>query len=169
MSNINIVLYVQEDCKGDHVTLTSDVPDLTVKQFMKKALSLKVFGDPWIVFTQINYKGDYTVYREGEHNDIKSMSSNIASLRVIPKGLQSPSITVYENVKYDGRHVEVTSPLSQLFNENGSPSFKVQQGAWILYGEENYSGNPTFVLSGDEEPGYWNNTMKSLKPISQSE
>ncbi|XP_072270099.1 epidermal differentiation-specific protein-like [Pyxicephalus adspersus] len=159
-----------------HLPISSDNPDLSSIGFLNKARSIKVHGDPWIVFTEKHYKGKFECLKPGNYNSIPAIEKNISSVRCVNGGLYSYKITVYEHIHYGGRAVTLTEAADTLKSydfDNMISSHKVAHGAWILYNKEYYNGNQMVAVAGDEIPNYlplgWNDKVSSLKPVEPYE
>ncbi|KAE8594807.1 hypothetical protein XENTR_v10019808 [Xenopus tropicalis] len=171
MSNI-LELFSEPNLKGDSQRLTADSGDLSSVGFLKRAQSLRVTGDPWIVFTGTQYHGEFTHYREGSCNT-PGFANQISSVRVVPGGLLTPKITLYEDINYEGRAVtleKATETLKSHGFDNMTSSHKAERGVWILYDGEHYTGSGMVTVAGDWVPDYvplgWNDKVSSLRPIS---
>ncbi|XP_075441144.1 epidermal differentiation-specific protein-like [Ascaphus truei] len=140
---------------------------------MKRGSSLRVTGDPWIVFTEINYGGDFEMYEEGEHAIIPEFHNKIASVKVIKGGLSNHKINLYVDKDYKGVVTTLlnTQPkISWSGMDNKISSHKVESGAWILYDKEYFQGKMMAAVAGDNVPNYstiqWDDKLKSLKPFT---
>ncbi|OCT73362.1 hypothetical protein XELAEV_18036346mg [Xenopus laevis] len=175
MSNI-IELYALPNLQGRSHSLQADSPDLSTVGFLKRAQSLRVIGDPWIIFTETKYQGDFTYYKEGTYNSIPHFANKISSVRVVPGGFFTPKITVYEHVNYEGKMVTLEKSADSLKPyqlDDMASSHKTQHGAWILYEDEYYRGKKMITVAGDHVPNYvplgWNDKVSSVKPITDTE
>ncbi|OCT73372.1 hypothetical protein XELAEV_18036355mg [Xenopus laevis] len=175
MSN-TLELYALPNLKGDSHSLQADSPDLSTVGFLKRAQSLKVIGDPWIVFTGTKYQGEFFNYKEGTYNSIPSFANKISSVRVVPGGFFTPKITVYEHINYGGKMVPLEKSADSLkpyLLDNMASSHKTHSGAWILYDGDHYRGKKMITVAGDQVPNYvplgWNDKVSSMKPITDTE
>lgn len=168
-------LFEFPDFKGDSVSLDGDMSDLSSVGFLKKAQSLKVQGDPWVVFSDVNYdyRGTFTCFSEGAHRSIPSWANKICSARIVRGGLYQPKITLYEDIEYEGRAVHLEKAATSLKPygfDNMASSQKEVRGAWILYSEEYYKGDQMVTVAGEELPNYhargWGDRVSSLKPLT---
>uniref|UniRef100_A0A1B8XYD8 Beta/gamma crystallin 'Greek key' domain-containing protein n=1 Tax=Xenopus tropicalis TaxID=8364 RepID=A0A1B8XYD8_XENTR len=173
MSNI-LELFSEPNLKGDSVKLKADSGDLSSVGFLKRAQSLRVVGDPWIVFTGTQYQGEFTHYKEGSCN-IPGFANEISSVRVVPGGILTPKITLYEHIKYGGRAVTLEKAAESLKSygfDNMISSHKTESGAWILYDGEHYRGSRMVTVAGDRVPNYvplgWNDRVSSVRPITDT-
>ncbi|OCU01524.1 hypothetical protein XELAEV_18007315mg [Xenopus laevis] len=167
-----IELFEFRDMHGDSVSLSADSPDLSLVGFLKRAQSLRVFGEPWIAFTDLRYKGHFVVYKEGSYNSIPSVSRLISSLRIVKGGLYEPKITLYEQANYGGR-AQVLQKDADSLKPYGLykliSSHKVEKGAWVIYEGEFYTGNTMVTIAGDTTADYgktgWCYKASSVKSI----
>uniref|UniRef100_A0A1B8XT54 Beta/gamma crystallin 'Greek key' domain-containing protein n=1 Tax=Xenopus tropicalis TaxID=8364 RepID=A0A1B8XT54_XENTR len=152
-----IELFQLQNLQGSSVALTADSPDLSAVGFWRKAQSLRVCGDPWVVFTNQQYEGDFSFYEEGTYNSIPGFAGFIGSVRVVPGGFSCPSIILYEHINYEGRSVPVKKSVDSVvpigFNDMAS-SHRVESGAWILYEHVNYRGHRMVTVAGDNVSNY---------------
>ncbi|XP_077323515.1 epidermal differentiation-specific protein-like [Lithobates pipiens] len=163
-------LFQFPDFKGASVSIKKDTADLATVGFLNKAESLKITGEPWVVFSGTNYRGDFRVFKEGNYNSIPGFKIN--SVRHVQGGLHNPKITLYEHIHYGGESIDLERPTDSLRPykfDNKVSSHKFVSGAWILYEGEFYTGKQIITLAGDEIPDYrkigWNDKVNSLKPV----
>uniref|UniRef100_A0A6I8QMT6 Beta/gamma crystallin 'Greek key' domain-containing protein n=1 Tax=Xenopus tropicalis TaxID=8364 RepID=A0A6I8QMT6_XENTR len=167
-----IELFEFRDMCGDSLSLSADTPDLALVGFLKRAQSLRVFGEPWIVFTDLKYQGHFVVYKEGSYNSIPSVSRLICSLRIVKGGLYEPKITLYEQANYGGR-AQVLQKDADSLKPYGLykliSSHKVEKGAWVIYDDDFFTGNAMVTIAGDTIPDYgktgWRYKASSVKSI----
>ncbi|CAH2297443.1 Hypothetical predicted protein [Pelobates cultripes] len=165
-----IELYDDLELTGDSVSIEADNPDLTSTGFLKRTQSLKVHGEPWVVFSNTNYQGDFKVFKEGSYHKLPNFSNVISSLRVVTSGLQQPKIIVHERPNQSGVQRIISNVASSLdsFGISGVCSHKVEKGVWILYDGEQYQGSSIVSITGDKVddetiPGL-SGKVRSLKP-----
>ncbi|KAM4049280.1 epidermal differentiation-specific protein-like [Anomaloglossus baeobatrachus] len=168
-----IELFEFPNFTGDSVSLDGDNADLTIVGFNKKAQSLKVHGDPWVVFTDTYYWGLFKCFSEGDYSSIPSLAKKITSARRVKDGLYQPNITLYENIYYNGRAVDLEKAATSLqpYGFNGvASSLTVKSGAWILYSEEYFKGDRMIAVAGEYIPLFsccgWPYKARSLKPLT---
>ncbi|KAM5125678.1 epidermal differentiation-specific protein-like [Mantella aurantiaca] len=171
-----IELFECRNFSGASVSIHQDDPDLRNVGFLKKAQSLKVSGDPWVVFSEQCYKGNFRCFKQGNYSSIPAFDDMICSVRHVKGGLYNPKITLYEDVNYKGREVPLGRPTDSLKSygfDNMASSHKVESGAWILFKMEFYRGDQMVALSGDSNPNYdtsgWNDVTSSLRPLDAFE
>ncbi|XP_073472640.1 epidermal differentiation-specific protein-like [Aquarana catesbeiana] len=169
-------LFESPNFKGSSVSIEQDMEDLTTVGFLHKAGSLKVHGDPWIVFTEIKYKGQFKCFVEGSYPSIPALEKKISSVRVVRGGLYNPTITLFEHINYGGKSVTLEKAANSLKLygfDNMASSQKNFHGAWILYSEEYYNGHQMVTVAGDDIPDYhkfgWGDKVSSLKPLDPPE
>ncbi|XP_071987605.1 epidermal differentiation-specific protein-like [Engystomops pustulosus] len=169
-----IELFEFPDFKGDSVSLSQDTADLSTEGFLQRAQSLKVQGDPWIVFSAVNYdyRGTFKCFSDGNHHSIPSWAKKISSARIVKGGLYEPKITLYEHINYGGKAVHLEKAATTLKGygfDNMASSQKGVSGAWILYSEEYYKGDRMVTVAGEDLPNYhvrgWGDRVSSLMPI----
>ncbi|XP_072270098.1 epidermal differentiation-specific protein-like [Pyxicephalus adspersus] len=133
------------------------------------AKSIKVHGDPWILFTVKNGKEELKCLEKGNYSSVSDCV--MRSMRVVNGGLSSPQITLYERSDYQGRSLMLNQPAKDLSNHSFSDSaasHRDVQGAWILYSGQGYTGNYLVTVAGDEITNYTKSlkdNVSSLKPV----
>ncbi|XP_062977123.1 epidermal differentiation-specific protein-like [Elgaria multicarinata webbii] len=150
-----IIVYEHPDLNGLRKEFTADVPDLHSVDFGDCISSLKVIGQPWLVFRDTNYKGPCYAYEEGEHKHI-FLNNQPSSLQLVTEDLEYPQITLYEYTNYEGARKVITEETNLTygyFNDKAS-SHIVQKGAWILYDDENRGGWFYIAREGTKIPNY---------------
>ncbi|KAE8633781.1 hypothetical protein XENTR_v10002090 [Xenopus tropicalis] len=166
-------LFEFPDMKGDSHSFTADAADLATVGFLKRAQSLRVIGEPWIVFTDLKYQGKYAVFKEGIYSSIPGFSKSICSTRIVQGGLYEPKITVFEHINYLGRAQDLGKDADSLKTygmESMISSHKVAKGAWVLYQGDFFTGATMVTIAGDNVPDYtkigWNDKVNSVKAIT---
>uniref|UniRef100_A0A8C5PFS4 Beta/gamma crystallin 'Greek key' domain-containing protein n=1 Tax=Leptobrachium leishanense TaxID=445787 RepID=A0A8C5PFS4_9ANUR len=158
-----IELFAERDFLGNSMTLDADTPNLTLKGFNDVTKSMRVIGEPWVVFQHINYEGEFNLYRPGNYNSLGGFEDMISSVRKVSGGLDNPEIILYEHTNYGGRSVTLTNNAEDLrtygFNDTTS-SHKMIRGAGVLYEHIHFQGKKMVTLPGDNVPDYvplgWN-------------
>uniref|UniRef100_A0A4W4E0S3 Beta/gamma crystallin 'Greek key' domain-containing protein n=1 Tax=Electrophorus electricus TaxID=8005 RepID=A0A4W4E0S3_ELEEL len=145
-----IIVYEHINFEGLSKEFTSNVSNLVEHFFNDTISSLKVIGNPWVAYTDINFSGSQAVYEEGEYNRVNPNDS-ISSLEMITDDLTNPQITLYEHshINFEGLSKEFTSNVSNLvehfFNDTIS-SLKVIGNPWVAYTDINFSGSQNKML-----------------------
>nr|XP_056703308.1 epidermal differentiation-specific protein-like [Euleptes europaea] len=150
-----IIVYEYVDFKGLHREFTSDVPDLHNVDFGDCISSLKVIGQPWLTFSDSNYKGLAHPYEEGEYNHI-SRNDVISSLQLVSEDLEHPQITLFDKPDFKGANkiiTEETNLTYGYFNDKAS-SHIVQKGVWLLYEHGDRKGWEYIAREGNKLPNY---------------
>ncbi|KAG9466811.1 hypothetical protein GDO78_016036 [Eleutherodactylus coqui] len=166
-------LFELPNFRGASTCLEGDQSDLSSVGFLQRAQSLKVCGDPWIVFTDVNYNAQFKAFVEGDYSSLSGWNKAICSARIVSGGLDEFQITLHENANYKGKSVTLTNQADSLkaygFNNAARSQNKVI-GAWALYSQENYHGMHKVTLTDDDIPNYqsanWGFTVRSLKPVT---
>ncbi|XP_018430226.1 PREDICTED: gamma-crystallin B-like [Nanorana parkeri] len=165
-----IELFEFPDFKGDPCFIDHDFTDLKDVPFLKKVLSLKVHRDTWIIFSETDYKGEFSCYKAGSYSSLSGFDSKIRSVRCVKGGLDNHKITLYEEETLGGEEVtlqvSVDSVKSHGFGKKAL-SHKVVSGAWVLYSRENYEGGHMVTVAGDKVDKYDDSfkNVNSLKPV----
>ncbi|XP_014345238.1 epidermal differentiation-specific protein-like [Latimeria chalumnae] len=147
-----IELHEDECFEKKLLTLIEDCKNLG-----STACSLIVKGDPWILFTGINFTGTYEIFKEGRY--VQSADDNFNSARVVRGGLSCPRIALYPHTSFTGAELELTSEQKNV--KHAVSSYKVHRGAWSLY---DWDGNEKIALAEDKVPeqSMW---VKDIKPF----
>ena len=99
-----IIVYEHVDFQGISREFTSSVSNLIQENFNDCISSLKVIGNPWVLYSDINFSGNPEIYEEGEYARVEHNDS-ISSLEMVTEDLTDPQITLYEHDNYQGRTV----------------------------------------------------------------
>ncbi|XP_062871551.1 epidermal differentiation-specific protein-like [Trichomycterus rosablanca] len=163
-----IIVYQHVNFGALSKEFTSDVSNLLTENFNDCISSLKVIGNPWVTYENINYSGSQRVYEEGEYAMVESNDS-ISSLRLVREDLSNPQITLYEDSNYRGRSIVInceTNLCLGTFNDRAS-SHRVQRGAWVLYQDVDRGGAQMVARAGEElsNYGWFNDRLSHLRPL----
>uniref|UniRef100_A0AAY5EWS8 Beta/gamma crystallin 'Greek key' domain-containing protein n=1 Tax=Electrophorus electricus TaxID=8005 RepID=A0AAY5EWS8_ELEEL len=163
-----IIVYDKTDFQGLSKELTSNVPDLRDCNFNDCICSLKVIGQPWVVYPDANYAGYPNVFEEGEYAKV-DMGKKISSMEMVTEDLADPQITLYEGPDYQGRSLVLTCETNLChgsFNDTAS-SHKVQRGAWVLYQHRDRGGYMMVARATHDVPQYswFDNRVSHLRPL----
>ncbi|XP_066528923.1 epidermal differentiation-specific protein-like [Hoplias malabaricus] len=163
-----IIVYEHSNFNGISREFTSSVPSLVAESFNDCVSSLKVIGNPWVAFTDVNYGGTHYVFEEGEYPTLERNDA-FSSLDIITEELTNPQITLYEHVNYEGRSLVLiteTNLCYGTFNDVAS-SHKVQRGAWVLYEHVNKRGTQMVARASQDVPryGWFNDRVSHVRPL----
>ncbi|XP_053339390.1 epidermal differentiation-specific protein-like [Clarias gariepinus] len=130
--------------------------------------SLKVIGNPWVAYTDKNFSGEPTAYKEGEYSSVY-YNKAISLLELVTEDLDNPQITLYEKRNHQGKSLVFncdTSLLYGTFNDKAS-SHKVQRGAWVLYQHKNKGGSCMVAKAGRDlaNYGWFNDRVTHIRPL----
>ena len=127
-----IIVYEHVDFQGISREFTSSVSNLIQENFNDCISSLKVIGNPWVLYSDINFSGNPEIYEEGEYARVEHNDS-ISSLEMVTEDLTDPQITLYAHENYEGRNglKNETNLWDGFFNEV-AVSRKVQRGGLAL-------------------------------------
>ncbi|XP_036447336.1 epidermal differentiation-specific protein-like [Colossoma macropomum] len=173
-----IIVYENANFQGLSREFTSSVLNLVKEDFNDCISSLKVIGNPWVVYSDRDFRGSQFVYEEGEYPRVE-FNDQISSLEVVTEDLMYPQITLYEHDNYRGRTLVLTTETNLLYGSfhDLASSHKVQRGAWVLYEHINRAGAQMVARASRDVPNYgWFNDrvshvrpLKPGKPIIKSE
>ncbi|XP_048346567.1 epidermal differentiation-specific protein-like [Sphaerodactylus townsendi] len=150
-----IIVYEHGYFKGLCREFTSDVPDLHSMDFGDCISSIKVIGQPWLAFSDQDYKGVVHAYEEGEYDHI-SQNDSISSLQLVSEDLEHPQITMFDKPDFKGTSkiiTEETNLIYGYFNDKLS-SHVVQKGVWVLYEHGNRRGWQYIAREGNKLSNY---------------
>ncbi|KAI4899662.1 hypothetical protein NFI96_003957 [Prochilodus magdalenae] len=176
-----ITVYDKPNFEGLSREFTSNVASLNDESFNDCISSLKVVGNPWVLYSNPNFSGYQYVFEEGEYPTVewhKTLLSSLlfstasfgpSSLEVVTENLEDPQITLYEQPNYKGKSVVYMSETNLCygsFNDSAS-SHKVQRGAWVLYQHKDRSGVQMLARASQDLPhyGWFNNRLSHLRPL----
>ncbi|KAM9444628.1 epidermal differentiation-specific protein-like [Clarias gariepinus] len=163
-----IIVYEHSDFRGNSREFTSDVRNLVEQNFNDCISSLKVIGNPWVAYKDVNFSGEPTAYEEGEYSSV-SYNDAISSLELVTDDLDNPQITLYEHDNYRGQSLVLnceTNLSYGSFNDKAS-SHKVQRGAWVLYQHKDRGGFCMVARAGRDlaNYGWFNDRVTHLRPL----
>nr|BAA21832.1 ep37-A1 [Cynops pyrrhogaster] len=155
MTMNTITVYEHSDFRGLYKTFTSDVPNLVYENFNDCISSVKIAGQPWVLYQDLHYQGQCLPLEEGEYSGI-SMNDGATSLRLITDDLSNPQITVYENSNSGGKSLVLTQESNLSFGgmQDNISSHSVQRGAWALYEHINKGGRCIVARAGEYLANY---------------
>ncbi|XP_066545022.1 epidermal differentiation-specific protein-like [Amia ocellicauda] len=163
-----IIAYEHPDFKGISKEFTSDVCNLRDIHFDNCISSLKVIGQPWVLYRDPNYLGRQWVFEEGEYASVEEHDT-ISSLQLVTEDLSNHQITLYQHSNYQGRRIVLTCETNLChgsFNDMAS-SHKVQRGAWVLYEHPDRGGVQMVARAGHDNPdyGWYHDRLSHLRPL----
>lgn len=146
----SITVYEHVNFQGLHKTFTADVPNLLNEYFNDCISSVKIVGQPWILYEHVDYQGWCIALEEGEYSKL-SNNDKISSLKLINDDLSNPRITFYEHINAGGKVVVLTQETNLTFGTMNDTisSHRVQSGAWLLYEHANRSGKYIVARAGE--------------------
>ncbi|XP_028808854.1 epidermal differentiation-specific protein-like [Denticeps clupeoides] len=163
-------IIVYEHCyfKGQSREFTESCASLVDSNFNDCISSVKVIGQPWVLYEHVQFQGAHIVYEEGEHAVVEKNDA-FSSMEQVREDLRNPQLTLYEHPNFGGRSITLnceTNLCSGSFNDLAS-SYKVNRGAWILYENANRGGDTMVVRSGvsRKELGWFDNRVSHALPL----
>ncbi|KAJ1122320.1 hypothetical protein NDU88_000813 [Pleurodeles waltl] len=165
-----ITVYQDMNFEGLYKIFTRDVPDLNEEHFNDCISSVKVVGQPWILYDHINYEGEFIALEEGEYPSI-GMNDRISSLVLITEDLNSPQITLYEEINKGGKKIVLTQETNLYFGtmNDTTSSHMVQRGAWLLYDNVKRDGRCIVARAGEYLEDYsrinFNDKVSHVYPL----
>ncbi|KAM4637115.1 epidermal differentiation-specific protein-like [Discoglossus pictus] len=136
MSENKIILFEKPSFEGLSVELSKSNSDLVSENFANATSSLRVFGQPWVVHTLPNFRGDSRVYEEGSYANV-DLNNKINSITLISTNLESPAIKLFDGQNYTGNSIVVKEAAILDFGilQSGALSWTVLSGAWKVCDE----------------------------------
>ncbi|XP_069099077.1 epidermal differentiation-specific protein [Pleurodeles waltl] len=165
-----ITVYEHANFQGLHKTFTANVQNLVNESFNDCISSVKIVGQPWILYEQKDYQGWSLALEEGEYSGL-SMNDGVSSLRLITDDLSNPQITVYEHINGGGKAVVLTEEANLTFGsmQDNISSHRVQRGAWALYEHINRGGRCIVARAGEYLANYcdigFNDQVSHVYPL----
>ncbi|XP_066572221.1 epidermal differentiation-specific protein-like [Amia ocellicauda] len=163
-----IIIYEHNDFQGISKEFTSDVANLVDSNFNDCISSLKVIGQPWVLYADTNFSGRQWIFEEGDYATVEA-NDTFSSLQLVTEDLSDPQITLYEHSNYRGRSIVLTCETNLChgsFNDVAS-SHRVQRGAWVLYEHIDRGGVQMVARAGHDVPdyGWFNDRLSHLRPL----
>ncbi|XP_036447378.1 epidermal differentiation-specific protein-like [Colossoma macropomum] len=163
-----IIVFENPNFGGRSKEFTSSVPNLIKENFNDCISSLRVIGNPWLAYSDVNYRGSQFVYEEGDYATMECNDS-FSSLEMVTEDLTNPQITLYEDVNYGGRSIVLTGEtnLVHISFQDVASSHKVQKGVWVLYEESNRRGAQMVARASRDLPDYgsFNKKASHVRPL----
>ncbi|AXN91113.1 putative beta/gamma crystallin domain-containing protein [Namao virus] len=149
--------FTEEDCDHDGII------NLGQKSFSKVISSIKVIGQPWILYNydprvpQSSLKDTFTIFEEGNYSEIE-LDNVISHMLFIDDDLSSPKIELFKFINFKGDSITAEGPINLLNSDiTRSNSCKVERGAWILNSEYIAGLKPIIVRTGQHNSEYSRN------------
>ena len=172
-----IVLYDEKDFGGSCVSLTFEVPDLTLPMFLEgrgsdpfqfgslnnRASSALVEGQgSWMLYKRAGYQGEWVELPPGYHRDLAvyGLDNAVSSLKPVPLPPPPPSgkIVLWTGKDLSGsvvvlRHEEANlayvtiGGTISVINDFIS-SVEIEEGTWTLYQDADYKGKSVKLSPG---------------------
>ncbi|XP_036448082.1 epidermal differentiation-specific protein-like [Colossoma macropomum] len=163
-----IIIYENAVFQGISKEFTSSVSNLAQENFNDCISSLKVIGNPWVAYSDVNFSGNQEIYEEGEYARVEHNDS-ISSLEVLTEDLTNPQITLYEDADYKGRSIVLKDETNLWYGSfnNVASSHKVQRGAWVLYEHADRRGAKMVARASCDVPVYdsFNDRVSHVCPL----
>uniref|UniRef100_A0A3B4C0L5 Beta/gamma crystallin 'Greek key' domain-containing protein n=1 Tax=Pygocentrus nattereri TaxID=42514 RepID=A0A3B4C0L5_PYGNA len=163
-----IIVYEKPNFEALSKEFTSNVSNLLDESFNDCISSVKVIGNPWVLYSDPNFSGYQYIFEEGEYPTV-DWENNASSLEVVTEDLEDPQITLYDQPNYKGKSVVLTCETNLCygsFNDSAS-SHKVQRGAWVLYQHKNRSGAQMLARASHDmaDYGWFSDRLSHLRPL----
>ncbi|KAL6483702.1 hypothetical protein MHYP_G00085740 [Metynnis hypsauchen] len=163
-----IVVFEGPNFGGRSKEFTSSVSNLVKENFNDCISSLRVFGNPWVAYSDVNFRGSQFAYEEGEYATVE-WDDSFSSLEMVTEDLTNPQITLYEDDNYGGKSLVFTSEVNlvHVSFHNVVSSHKVQRGVWVLYEKSNRVGAQMVARPSHDLPNYgsFNNKVSHVRPL----
>uniref|UniRef100_A0AAY4BQS6 Beta/gamma crystallin 'Greek key' domain-containing protein n=1 Tax=Denticeps clupeoides TaxID=299321 RepID=A0AAY4BQS6_9TELE len=153
-----IFVYEHPDFQGVSREFTEYCPDLRDVSFNDCISSVKVIGQPWVLYEHPHCQGAMFYFEEGECRSVVWHDA-ISSLEQVKEDLTNPQITLITlNCE--------TNLCFGSFNDMIS-SCRVDRGAWVLYEHPNRGGRSILVRAGRKFPsiGWIDNQVSWVRPL----
>uniref|UniRef100_A0AAY4BBV8 Beta/gamma crystallin 'Greek key' domain-containing protein n=1 Tax=Denticeps clupeoides TaxID=299321 RepID=A0AAY4BBV8_9TELE len=166
MASNKIFVYEHPNFTGLSREFTENVPDLQDFNFNDCISSVKVIGQPWVLYEHTHYRGEHFFYEEGEY---PSWHDAISSMEKVKEDLTNPQITLYEDSHYGGKSITLNCETNLCFGSfnDQTSSCKVDRGAWVLYQHEHRGGGSIVARAGRPCPtvGWIDNQVSWARPL----
>ncbi|XP_036447473.1 epidermal differentiation-specific protein-like [Colossoma macropomum] len=163
-----VIVYEKPNFEGLSKEFTSNVSNLNDESFNDCISSVKVIGNPWVLYSDPNFSGYQYIFDEGEYPTV-DWDNSTSSLEVVTEDLEDPQITLYDEPNYKGKSVVLTCETNLYYSsfDNSASSHKVQRGAWVLYQYANRVGYQMLARASRDMPDYewFSNRLSHLRPL----
>ncbi|XP_030044425.1 epidermal differentiation-specific protein-like [Microcaecilia unicolor] len=166
-----IIVYELPDFEGLHREFETDVKDLKKHGFDDCISSLKVIGQPWVLYEDNDFGGWLEPFEEGDYKNIEKKNNAFSSMRLITDDLINPQITLYVDESYKGKNEPFTKETKLKYSnfDNKASSHTVERGAWILYTDTDRKGKRLLVRANEKMEDYrasgFNDTISHIRPL----
>lgn len=178
IGGVGITVFEDANFRGRSATFRSDTPDLVRFGLNDRISSLRVApGERWEACEHVNYRGRCQVFSGSEANLVRAgWNDTISSLRRVRGGvgIRPPTpgpgprgrLVLYDDRRFRGRSVTVTSPVATLsgFNNRAESARVSGDGVWELCDQARFRGRCVTVSSDVADLGSLRNRVASARP-----
>uniref|UniRef100_A0AAY4BQS1 Beta/gamma crystallin 'Greek key' domain-containing protein n=1 Tax=Denticeps clupeoides TaxID=299321 RepID=A0AAY4BQS1_9TELE len=160
-----IFVYEHPDFQGVSREFTEYCPDLRDVSFNDCISSVKVIGQPWVLYEHPHCQGAMFYFEEGECRSVVWHDA-ISSLEQVKEDLTNPQITLYENQNYGGREfTEYCPDLRDVSFNDCISSVKVIGQPWVLYEHPHCQGAQFYFEEGECRSVVWHDLGRKFPSI----
>lgn len=171
-----VVLYDQQNFRGDRRVLTGAVSNLGSMGFNDRAESLELGGRDWEVCRDINFRNCELVRRSTSSLSSLGMSRRISSLRPASGGgwgggggLNSGDagrLELFDNRNFGGKSSALTSPSPRLGSMAGRAESLRLSGRWEICDQPDFRGRCLIVTESVSDLNRigWRDRIQSARP-----
>lgn len=177
-----IVLYSQQNFRGQSVTLSDDAEDLRRQSFNDRTWSIRVTAGDWEVCEDINFRGRCILV----NTDVGSFhpANWVSSVRLVRNGqgpgggggggFERPSsgIRLFDGPNFTGQRFDTQSEIYDLsrqgFNDRASSIAIARGERWQVCIDSNYRSQCQVFDDSVRDLslyGYFNNSISSVRPV----
>ena len=166
-----IVLYSQENFRGEARSFDGDVRRLSSANFNDRAQSVRVNSGVWLLCEDANF-GGRCEYVDEDVRDLRriGLRGNISSISLTPydRGPGNHAITLFQHDNFRGAFLgfdDEVRDLSQYNYNDTASSIRVSSGRWLVCEDRDFRGACEIIRGSvrDLDSVYLNDRITSLR------
>lgn len=172
-----IVLFSQEDFRGEARSFNGDVRRLSTANFNDRARSVRVNSGVWLLCEDANF-GGRCEYVDSSVRDLRriGLRGNISSISLTPydRGPGNHAITLFQHDNFRGAFLgfdEGVRDLSQYNYNDTASSIRVTSGRWLVCEDRDFRGACEIIRGSvrDLDSVYLNDRITSFRPAARDD
>ena len=172
-----IVLYSQENFRGEARSFDGNVQNLSRAGFNDRAESVRVNRGVWLLCDDANF-GGRCEYVDRDVSDLRriGLRGNISSISLSPydQGPGEYDITLFQHDNFRGAFLgfdEEVRDLSQYNYNDTASSIRVTSGRWLVCSDRDFRGDCEIIRGSvrDLDEFFLNDKITSLRPARRGD